>query len=150
MNKTRKANRKKKVLCHRCTGLCCRYFALPLDTPEGWADYDDIRWYLSHQGTEVFVEDGDWYLNVLNPCRYLAGDHTCVNYELRPKICRGYKTDDCEHTGDDYGYQKHFTSDKQMEDYMKTKFGPKVFEKYNAKKKKKRTKGKAGRKKSKK
>jgi Fe-S-cluster containining protein len=150
MSKTRKAKSKKKVLCHHCTGLCCRYFALPIDTPDGWVDYDDIRWYLSHQNTEVFVEDGDWYLNVLTPCRYLAEDHTCANYELRPKICRGYKTNDCEKTGDDYGYELHFTSDRQMADYMRGKFGPKVFEKYNKKKKKKSAKGKAGRKKSKK
>jgi Fe-S-cluster containining protein len=146
MSKTQKAKRKKKALCHHCTGLCCRYFAMPLDTPEDWADYDDMRWYLSHHATEVFVEDGDWYLNVLTACRYLAENHTCSNYELRPKICRGYKTNDCEKTGDDYGYELHFTSDKQMEEYMRVKFGPKVFEKYNAKKKKKRGTGKKGKK----
>jgi hypothetical protein len=140
MNKTksRKPGKKKSVLCHQCTGLCCRYFALPIDTPKTWKDYDDVRWFLSHEKTEVFVEDGDWYLNVLTPCRYLAADHTCANYALRPNICRGYDTDDCEKTGDDYGYQLHFKSDKQMEDYMRGKFGLKVFEKYDKVKKKKK------------
>jgi Fe-S-cluster containining protein len=129
-----KAGKKAKIRCHQCSGLCCRYFALPIETPEDADDYDDIRWYLSHTQTQVFVEDGDWYLNVLNPCIYLGPDNRCLNYEKRPKICRTYKTDDCELTSGDYGYELHFTSDKQMEEYMKIKFGPKVFERYDAKK----------------
>ena len=90
-----KAGKKAKIRCHLCSGLCCRYFALPIETPEDADDYDDIRWYLSHTQTQVFVEDGDWYLNVLNPCIYLGPDNRCLNYEKRPKICRTYKTDDC-------------------------------------------------------
>ena len=39
----------KKTLCTECEGLCCRYFALPIETPEDWDDYDDIRWYLAHE-----------------------------------------------------------------------------------------------------
>jgi Fe-S-cluster containining protein len=136
----------KKVHCRHCTGLCCRYFALPIETPTARSDYDDIRWYLSHQNTEVFVEDGDWYLNVINPCRHLAADHTCANYDRRPKICRTYKIDDCDLTSDDYGYELHFTSDRQIEDYMKGKFGLKVFERYNKVKKKKRAKQKKSKK----
>jgi len=50
----------KKNQCDKCTGLCCRYFALPIETPEEKADYDDIRWYLCHKDINVFVEDGDW------------------------------------------------------------------------------------------
>jgi len=138
IQKTRKKNGS-AALCEECSGLCCRYLALQIDTPQDWDDYDDIRWYLSHTQTQVFVEDGDWYLNVLNPCIYLGPEHRCLNYEKRPKICRTYKTDDCELTSGDYGYELHFTSDKQMEEYMKIKFGPKVFERYDAKK---RTKAK--------
>ena len=101
--------------CTKCTGLCCRYFALPLDNPEEWKDYDDIRWYLCHEHTSVFVEDGQWYLNVNNKCRYLSEkDYRCQMYGMRPKICRGYDTDNCDSSGNDYGYELHFTSDKQM------------------------------------
>lgn len=124
----------KKAQCHECTGLCCRYYAMPIETPEDVDDYDNIRWYLSHQDSHVFVEDGDWYLNVFNPCKYLMADHRCGNYEKRPAICRGYKTHNCELTGEDYGYELHFTSDKQMEEYMKIKFGANVFERYDKKK----------------
>ena len=127
--------------CDRCTGKCCGYFAQPIETPEDWDDFDDIRWYLCHENVSVFVEDGDWYLNVQNKCRYLSEeDYRCGNYEVRPKICRDYDTDGCDLTGDDYGYELHFLDDKQMEEYMKIKFGAKVFGKLEPKKKKRKKK----------
>ncbi len=125
--------------CAKCTGLCCRYFALQLDTPEDWDDYDNIRWYLSHEHTTVFVEDGHWFLNINNKCRYLSEDnHRCQNYTLRPKICRGYTTKNCDIVSDEYDYELHFTNDKQMEEYMRIKFGPKVFDKLETPKKKRK------------
>jgi len=137
-----KAVKKKKQSgrgqCHQCTGLCCRYFALAIETPEDWDDFDNIRWYLSHENVAVFVEDGDWYLNILTPCKYLDSAHRCTNYDLRPAICRGYKTHNCEITSDEYDYQLHFTDDKQMEEYMRIKFGANVFDKLEKKKKKPR------------
>jgi Fe-S-cluster containining protein len=129
--------------CTKCTGLCCRYFALPLDNPEEWKDYDDIRWYLCHENTSVFVEDGQWYLNVDTKCRYLSSDnHRCEIYQMRPKICRKYDTDKCDLSGHDYGYELHFTNDKQMEEYMRIKFGGKVFDKLETPKKKSKKKSK--------
>ncbi|AQT69040.1 Flagellin N-methylase [Anaerohalosphaera lusitana] len=131
----------KKSLCDKCTGLCCRYFALPIDTPEDWDDYDDIRWYLNHEDITVFVEDGDWYVQVANKCKYLSeDDYKCQMYETRPKICRGYSTENCDFTSDDYDYELHFTDEHQMEEYMKIKFGPKVFDKLNPRKRKKKAK----------
>lgn len=114
----------KKVLCDECEGLCCRYFAFPIDTPKTRGDYDDIRWYLCHKGISVFVEDGDWYMQVANRCRHLTnGDHRCAIYKNRPRICRGYTTRNCDRTEGDYDYELHFTNDRQMEEYMKMKFG---------------------------
>jgi uncharacterized protein len=134
-----KSDKKKAAVtasCKKCTGLCCRYFALQLDTPQDWDEFDDIRWYLSHENTTVFVEEGKWYLNVLNKCRYLSEkDYRCTNYEIRPKICRKYDTDGCDLTGDGYEYEMQFLNDKQMEEYMRIKFGARVFEKLEPKKK---------------
>jgi Fe-S-cluster containining protein len=113
----------KKNQCERCDGQCCRYFALPLDTPEDRDDHDDIRWYLCHKDVTVFVEEGDWYVNVKNACRHLSRkDHTCKIYDHRPKICRGYSHDECDFVEGDYEYDLHFTTDKQMEEYIKVKF----------------------------
>ncbi|HPY76927.1 MAG TPA: YkgJ family cysteine cluster protein [Anaerohalosphaeraceae bacterium] len=137
MSKKKAVKRKAKSdPCLGCTGLCCRYFALPIDTPEDWGDYDDIRWYLSHEDVTVFVEKGDWYLNIKNKCRHLNGENRCHNYHLRPKICRSYRTADCDRTSDEYDYELHFHNDRQMEEYMRIKFGPRVFEKLEKKKKK--------------
>lgn len=136
-------NNRITAACKKCDAKCCRYFALPIETPEDWDDFDDIRWYLCHKDVTVFVEDGDWYLNVQNTCRYLSEkDYRCQNYELRPRICRKYDTENCDLTGGDYGYELHFTNDRQMEEYMRIKFGEKVFDKLEPKKRKKKTKKK--------
>jgi Fe-S-cluster containining protein len=110
-------------LCDKCSGLCCQYIALPIETPEDRGDFDDIRWYLCHENISVFVEDGDWYLNVDTKCRHLSeDDHKCQIYDKRPKICRGYSTDECDIVEGDYDYELHFINDKQMEEYMNIKF----------------------------
>jgi uncharacterized protein len=116
--------------CRKCTGLCCRYFALPLDTPKEKEDFDDIRWYLCHKDVTVFVDDGDWYLNLKNKCRHISEkDHRCRIYETRPKICRKYRYADCDYTDGQYDYELHFTDDKQMQEYIKIKFGNNLTEK---------------------
>ncbi len=131
----------KKVQCEKCTGLCCRYFALPIETPEDKDDFDDIRWYLCHKNVTVFVEDGDWYLNIKNKCRHLSDkDNRCKIYSKRPNICRGYKHDDCDFVEGEYNYELHFTSDKQMDDYIRIRFDNNVNKKRKVKKGKKKSK----------
>lgn len=118
------------VQCEKCAGLCCRYFALPIDTPETRADYDDIRWYLCHENVSVFVEGGDWFVSVKNACRHLSPqDYKCDIYERRPKICRKYKHADCDFAPGEYEYELHFTCDKEMDEYIKVKFDNNVTEK---------------------
>ena len=125
-----------KIRCEKCTGLCCRYFALPIETPEDREDYDDIRWYLCHENITIFVEEGDWYLNVKNKCGHLSSkDYRCKIYDKRPKICRGYRHKDCDFVEGEYEYELHFTDDKQMEEYIKIKFGNSEIEEQKTKKK---------------
>ena len=113
----------KKNPCSGCDALCCRYIALPIENPETRDDFEDVRWYLCHEGISVFVEDGEWYISVKNSCRYICPETSkCLNYENRPKICRKHEADGCEHKVDEYGYELHFTDDKQMEEYIKVKF----------------------------
>ena len=131
----------KESLCGKCTGLCCRYFALPIETPTDKGDYDDIRWYLCHKDITVFVDEGDWYINIKNECRYLDEyDYTCRMYNKRPRICRSYTMKDCDLAEGEYDYEIHFTSDKQMEEYMKRKFGNNKTEKQESQKKKRKKK----------
>jgi len=120
--------------CVKCTGLCCRYFALPIETPEDKGDYDDIRWYLCHKNITVFVEDGDWYINIKNKCKYLSEkDHRCMIYNNRPRICRDYRHSTCDFVEGEYDYKLHFTSAEQMEEYIKKKFGNNKKKKANKK-----------------
>jgi len=89
----------------------------------------------------VFVEEGDWYININNRCRHLSEkDHQCRIYDKRPKICRGYRHADCDFVEGEYDYELHFTNDKQMEEYIKIKFDNNVTEKQKAKKKQKKRK----------
>lgn len=105
-------------ICKKCAGLCCRYLALPLDTPEGKDDYDDIRWYLAHEGISIFVEENDWYIQVANRCKHLTRDNLCEIYDQRPRICRGYEDDNCDFHSGDYGYEMQFSSLEEFDEYL--------------------------------
>jgi Fe-S-cluster containining protein len=115
--------RSRKTQCEKCAGLCCRYFAFPIETPESRSDYDDVRWFLCHEGVAIFVSEGDWYIEIKNKCRHLSEkDNRCLIYEKRPKICRGYRHSDCDLIEDEYDFELYFTNDHQMEEYMKVLF----------------------------
>ncbi len=106
--------------CHVCTARCCKYFALEIDAPRARADFDQIRWFLMHEGIAVWVEDGDWYLEVRTVCRHLQPDNSCGIYETRPEVCREYgtKKDPCEFFTDDLEYDLHFESDTQFDAWL--------------------------------
>ena len=91
------------ILCEHCTAACCRYLALPIDTPTSARDYDDIRWYLMHEGISVFVEEGEWYIQIQTRCKNLGEDNRCMIYDTRPEICREYKAEDCDYASGAYG-----------------------------------------------
>ena len=105
-------------ICKKCAGLCCRYLALPIETPTEKDDYDDIRWYLAHEGISIFVEDSDWYIQIANRCKHLTRDNLCEIYDERPKICRGYADDNCDFHSGDYGYELHFGSLEEFDEYL--------------------------------
>lgn len=114
------------VLCEHCAAACCRYLALPLDKPTCKRDYDDMRWYLMHEGVTVFVEDGDWYVQFQTRCRNLKADNQCGVYEGRPEICREYEPDNCDYAGGSYGYDHLFTHAKQIEEHYYKRTGKKL------------------------
>ena len=111
------------VLCEYCTAKCCRYFALPIDTPTTWRDFDYIRWYLLHGRATVFVEDESWYLMVHTDCKHLQPDNRCGIYETRPRICREYTTDNCEYE-DDWVYDHYFETPEQVQEYAEAVLPP--------------------------
>ncbi len=109
-------------LCDYCTGRCCRYFALPIETPVDRADFENIRWYMMHGEVSVFVDDETWYLMIHNTCDHLGDDHRCGIYDRRPDICRNYSTDSCEFDSDAC-YDQLFESPRQIEEYADALLG---------------------------
>jgi Fe-S-cluster containining protein len=43
-----------------------------------------------HEKVHVFVDSGEWYLQVWTRCQHLLRDNRCGVYETRPQICREY------------------------------------------------------------
>lgn len=113
----------KESLCDKCAALCCRYIALPIENPTDVTDYDNIRWYLLHENVVVFVEKKQWYVSFLARCKQLQEDNRCGIYHTRPRICRGYDTDNCDWHGGDYAYEHLFTSAEQLRAYAEEKLG---------------------------
>jgi len=110
-------------LCMHCPAKCCRYFALPIEEPEDWADFEYIRWYLLHERATVFVEDDVWYLLVHNRCKKLRDDNLCAEYQTRPRICRDYTTKNCEYE-DDWVYEHYWETPEQVVEYAEAVLGP--------------------------
>lgn len=103
-------------LCSYCTAKCCRYFALPIDTPTTRREFDYLYWFMIHGRVAIFVDADTWYLMVFGDCQYLQSDHRCGIYETRPQICRDYTTDNCEYE-DDGVYDKYFETPEQIREY---------------------------------
>ncbi len=110
-------------LCEFCDAKCCRYFALPIDKPATFEEFDYVRWYLLHERASVFVEDGDWFLLVHTPCKELGPDNRCQIYETRPQICREYSTTRCEYD-DLFVFEQYFETPEQVEEYAVATLGP--------------------------
>lgn len=109
-------------LCNYCNAKCCRYFALPIDTPDCTKDLDYMRWFLLHGQASVFVEDDSWYLLVHTVCKHLQSDNRCGIYMTRPEICREYSTDNCEYD-EDSTYEKYFETPEQVAEYVEATYG---------------------------
>lgn len=116
---------KDDCLCFHCPAKCCCYFALPIEEPTEWEDFEFIRWYLLHEKATVFVDEGEWYLLVHSRCKVLRDDNLCGAYETRPQICRDYTADKCEYE-DDWVYDQYFETHEQIFEYAEATLGPKL------------------------
>ncbi len=110
-------------LCTHCTAKCCRYFALPIDTPTERKDFEYIRWFLFHERAAVFIEEGSWYILVYTKCKHLRADNLCGVYETRPQVCRDYSTRNCEYE-EDWVYDHYFETSEQVEEYAEAVLKP--------------------------
>jgi hypothetical protein len=47
---------------------------IPLDPPEEWDDYDDMRWYIAHHDVRVIRQGTEWFAHLNTMC---SMKHTC-------------------------------------------------------------------------
>jgi len=81
--------------------LCCRYITVRIMPPVDEDDWEEIRWWVAHEGVLVYADvqasrRTDWYLQVDTRCRALGAGNVCKVYEARPGPCRDYSPSDCE------------------------------------------------------
>ncbi|MCA9231175.1 MAG: YkgJ family cysteine cluster protein [Planctomycetales bacterium] len=113
-----------KVLCEYCTAKCCRYFAMPIETPDTFSELEYLRWFLLHDRATVFKEEDDWYLLVHTKCKHLLDNNMCGIYDTRPAICRDYTTKNCEYD-DEWTYEFYLETAEQVHDYTEAVIQPK-------------------------
>ncbi len=79
----------------KCNAFCCRYISVHIDTPRSKVDFDEIRWFVSHENVVVYKdEENDWLVEFVTPCKFLK-NNKCEIYEARPDVCREYDPDGC-------------------------------------------------------
>ncbi|MHC4294231.1 MAG: YkgJ family cysteine cluster protein [Planctomycetota bacterium] len=115
-------------VCLKCGAKCCTYFCFEIDEPDSYAELEDVRWYLCHDGVTVHVDEGDWYISIENRCKKLGEDDHCTEYEDRPLICRTYSPEKCDFSDGDYGYDEYFETPEQLDAYARKTLGEKAYE----------------------
>ncbi|MFI5319399.1 MAG: YkgJ family cysteine cluster protein [Myxococcota bacterium] len=95
--------------CFECA-KCCTYVAIEIENPSTNAEYDQIVWYLYHQGVEIFVDwESAWHVLFRTRCENLTSAGMCGVYDQRPAICKDFDWRECEQrfTPEDGSPDKH-------------------------------------------
>jgi len=83
--------------CKDCDGKCCNYITIQIDTPKKEIDFEELKWFLCHEGITVYIDnDGDWCVEVITNCKNLDKENKCKIYKTRPKVCSDHHTHECE------------------------------------------------------
>ena len=119
---------KGKEPCVNC-GDCCNHIAIELDKPEDFDEFTEIIWYLMHKNIIVGIDhEDDWYIEIKTDCKARV-DGKCAIYELRPQICRDYKSDEgCEYHGEGSAWKHEWHSREDFLNYLK-EHNPEMYEK---------------------
>jgi Fe-S-cluster containining protein len=123
--------------CVQCGAKCCTYFCFEIDEPDDMSEFEDVRWYLCHEGVSVHIDDeGDWYIHIASRCTKLDRDNRCTVYDDRPLICRRYDPSNCDFSDHQYDHKHEFNTPEELEAYARRTLGKK-FDKQRDKARKK-------------
>jgi Fe-S-cluster containining protein len=106
------------AICTRhCGAKCCRYVTVAIASPRGEADWDEVRWWLAHEGIRVGQDSEGWAIEFLTRCRNLEEDGACGIYESRMTICAEHDATDCEFA-EKVEYEVLLESETDLADYL--------------------------------
>ena len=106
--------------CEKCLpAFCCNYFSFGIDEPESRKEYESLLWKLAHEKVSIYVFRNQWYIMIHTRCNFLTSDNKCGIYENRPYLCKEHSVENCEYTGEDYGFKNHFKSYDDLLEYIK-------------------------------
>jgi Fe-S-cluster containining protein len=106
-----------KICTLDCGARCCRYVTTTVQAPRITVDWDEIRWWLAHEGTMVTKDEDGWMLHVQTRCRHLLPNLRCGIYETRMLACEEYDAGSCEFTGE-VDYDVFLRSEADLADYL--------------------------------
>lgn len=114
----RRAAKDQLTICMReCRGACCRYITVEVPAPLGRADWDEMRWWLAHDGVMVTHDEDGWMLHVPARCGNLRPDNACGVYPHHMGTCKEYDAATCEFTGP-VEYDVELRSEGDLADYL--------------------------------
>ncbi len=94
------------ICAEDCGARCCRYLTVAVSPPRARDDWDEMRWWLAHEGVLVTKDEDGWMLHVDTRCGNLDHDRTCRIHPHHMKTCKDYDAAICEFTGPlDYDLQ---------------------------------------------
>ena len=106
-----------RICTLECGARCCRYVTTAIQAPRVTVDWDEIRWWLAHDGVMVTKDEDGWMLHVQTRCRHLLPDNRCGIYETRMMACEEYDAANCEFTGE-VDYQVHLRTEEDLADHL--------------------------------
>ncbi len=106
-----------RICTLECSARCCRYVTTSIEPPRATVDWDEIRWWLAHEGAMVTKDEDGWLLHVQTRCRHLLADNTCGIYDTRMMACEAHDAEACEFTGD-LDYQVLLRSEADLADHL--------------------------------
>jgi len=114
----RKSAKDQFAICTQdCGGRCCRYITVSFSTPRAQMDWDEMRWWLAHEGVMLSKDEDGWLLHIQTPCGNLRADSACGVYPHHMGTCKDYDGAECEFTGP-LDYDLVFKSEMDLAHYI--------------------------------
>jgi hypothetical protein len=106
------------AICTRhCGARCCRYVTVSIPTPVAEDDWDEMRWWLAHEGVTVSKESDGWMVVFETRCRNLGEAGECRAYRDRMRMCSEHDVTDCEFALD-VESEVELKSESDLADYL--------------------------------